>query len=35
VRAFVELYNTEWLIERHRHRTPREAYLAATAGVAA
>ena len=26
VRAFVELYNTCWLIERHGHRTPREAY---------
>lgn len=35
VRAFVELYNTEWLIERHRHRTPREAYLAAAVGAAA
>lgn len=26
VAAFVELYNHEWLIERHGHRTPREAY---------
>jgi len=26
VAAFVELYNTCWLIERHGHRTPREAY---------
>lgn len=35
VRAFVELYNREWLIERHGHRTPREAYLAATGAAAA
>lgn len=35
VRAFVELSNTRWLIERHGHRTPREAYLAATAKAAA
>jgi len=35
VRACVELYNTGGLIERHGHRTPREAYLAATARVAA
>lgn len=26
VASFVELYNTCWLIERHGHRTPREAY---------
>lgn len=26
VAAFVELYNTQWLIERLGHRTPREAY---------
>jgi putative transposase len=26
VRAFVELYNGSWLIERHGHRTPREAH---------
>lgn len=26
VAAFVELYNSEWLIERLGHRTPREAY---------
>jgi len=26
VGAFVELYNRCWLIERHGHRTPREAY---------
>jgi putative transposase len=30
VAQFVELYNTSWLIQRHGHRTPREAYLAAT-----
>jgi len=30
VRAFVELYNTCWLVERHGHRTPREASMAAT-----
>jgi transposase InsO family protein len=35
VRAFAELYNREWLIERHGHRTPREAYLAATGAAAA
>lgn len=35
VRAFVELYNREWLIERHGHRTPREAYLAAMEAAAA
>ena len=35
VEAFVELYNSEWLIERHGHRTPREAYLAATGAAAA
>ncbi len=26
VAAFTDLYNTEWLIERHGHRTPQEAY---------
>jgi putative transposase len=26
VRLFVERYNSNWLIERHGHRTPREAY---------
>lgn len=26
VSAFTQLYNTEWLIERHGHLTPREAY---------
>lgn len=35
IRAFVELYNNEWLIERHGHRTPREAYLAAIEAAAA
>jgi putative transposase len=35
VRAFVELYNREWLIERHGHKTPREAYDAAMKAVAA
>ncbi|MGH2488551.1 MAG: transposase [Candidatus Limnocylindria bacterium] len=35
VRAFVELYNTCWLIERHGHRTPREAYMAAMGEAAA
>ena len=35
VRAFVELYNTQWLIERHGHRTPREAYLASMEAAAA
>jgi transposase InsO family protein len=35
VRAFVERYNTQWLIERHGHKTPREAYAIATQVVAA
>ena len=35
VRAFVDLYNHEWLIERHGHQTPREAYLAAMGASAA
>ncbi len=26
VKAFVQRYNSQWLIERHGHRTPREAY---------
>lgn len=30
VATFRELYNTEWLIERLGHRTPREAYAVAT-----
>jgi transposase InsO family protein len=28
IRAFVELYNERWLIERHGHRSPREVYRA-------
>lgn len=28
VAGFVERYNSEWLIERHGHRTPREVYAA-------
>jgi hypothetical protein len=35
VTEFVERDNTEWLIERHGHATPREAYRAALAGPAA
>jgi len=35
IRSFVELYNTQWLIERHGHLTPREAYVAATSEAAA
>jgi putative transposase len=35
VRGFVELYNTCWLIERHGHRTPRGAYIAAMGKAAA
>lgn len=35
VRAFVERYNTQWLIERHGHKTPREAYAIATQVMAA
>jgi transposase InsO family protein len=35
VAAFTYLYNNEWLIERHGHATPREAYQAATAQRAA
>jgi hypothetical protein len=35
VREFVERYNTEWLIERHGHMTPREAYEQAMKGAAA
>lgn len=35
VRVFIDLYNHEWLIERHGHRTPREAYLAAMGAAAA
>jgi transposase InsO family protein len=35
VTAFIELYNNEWLIERLGHRTPREAFIEATAKKAA
>ncbi len=35
VAAFVARYNAEWLIERHGHRTPREAYASAMAAAAA
>jgi len=35
VATFVETYNREWLIERLGHRTPREAFLEATARAAA
>jgi hypothetical protein len=34
-KAFIRLYNHEWLIERHSHRIPREAYLATTETAAA
>ena len=35
VATFIETYNNEWLIERLGHRTPREAFLDATAAEAA
>ncbi|MGO9583332.1 MAG: transposase [Acidimicrobiales bacterium] len=35
VASFTELYNSKWLIERHGHMTPREAYQAAMAAQAA
>jgi transposase InsO family protein len=35
VADFVELYNNQWLIQRHGHHTPKEAYAAATISVAA
>ena len=35
VAAFVARYNAEWLIEHHGHRTPREAYEAASISNAA
>jgi putative transposase len=35
VAGFVETYNTEWLIERLGHRTPREAFIEATTARAA
>jgi hypothetical protein len=33
--SFVELYDESWLIERLRHRTPREAYEDSMGAVAA
>lgn len=35
IKGFIALYNTQWLIERHGHRTPREVYLAWTSEAAA
>jgi putative transposase len=35
VSGFVDRYNTSWLIQRHGHRTPKEAYQAAQATAAA
>lgn len=35
IAMFIERYNSQWLIERHGHRTPREAYTAARRMVAA
>jgi hypothetical protein len=35
VLQFTRRYNDEWLIERHGHGTPHEAYAAATASKAA
>jgi transposase InsO family protein len=35
VTGFVESYNTQWLIQRHGHRTPKEAYKDATTAAAA
>jgi putative transposase len=35
VAGFVETYNTSWLIQRHGHRTPKEAYQAAQSAPAA
>ncbi len=35
IRTFMALYNTQWLIERHGHCTPREAYLPWTNEAAA
>lgn len=34
VAGFVDRYNTSWLIQRHGHRTPKEAYQAAQAAAA-
>ena len=35
VSSFVDRYNTSWLIQRHGHQTPKEAYQAAQATAAA
>jgi putative transposase len=35
VARFTDRYNTSWLIQRHGHRTPKEAYQAAQATAAA
>ena len=35
VAGFVERYNSSWLIQRHGHQTPKEAYQAAQAAAAA
>ena len=35
VATFVNTYNTEWLIQRHGHQTPREKYLASLSSEAA
>ena len=35
VAGFVHSYNTQWLIGRHGHRTPKEAYQAAQMTAAA
>jgi putative transposase len=35
VAGFVDRYNTSWLIQRHGHRTPKEAYQAAQSASAA
>jgi hypothetical protein len=34
-RRLVDRYNTSWLIQRHGHQTPKEAYQAAQAATAA
>jgi hypothetical protein len=33
--GFAQAYNTSWLIQRHGHQTPKEAYQAAQAAAAA
>ncbi|MCI0424425.1 MAG: integrase core domain-containing protein [Actinobacteria bacterium] len=35
VTDWTELYNTQWLIGRHGHQAPREAFASAATGVAA